>query len=75
MDDATGLLAPQQLGYGVSGGAEAAVHDSTLVNFRITMPWSGLIRDKMLEAMEGLVPSIYPFVHSVYSSPYSLFGG
>ena len=30
-------------------------------------------RDKMLEALQRLAPSIYPCVHSVYSSPSSLF--
>ena len=86
MEEATDLLAPRQLGYGVSGGAEAAVHaariylgqlqdDHALVKLDFRNAFNSVHRDKMLEAVEGLVPSIYPFVHSVYSSPSSLFWG
>ena len=86
MEEATDLLAPRQLGYGVSGGAEAAVHaariylgqlqdDHALVKLDFRNAFNSVHRDKMLEAVEGLVPSIYPFIHSVYSSPSSLFWG
>ena len=86
MDDATDLLAPWQLGYGVSGGAEAAVHaarlyfgqlqdNHALVKLDFRNAFNSVHRDKMLESVEGLVPSVYPFVHSVYSSPSSLFWG
>ena len=84
VNDAASLLAPWQLGYGISGSAEAAVHASRLYLNQL-QPDQGLIklvfrnafdlvrRDKMLEAVQVLAPSIYPFVHSVYSSLSSLF--
>ena len=66
MDEATDLLAPRQLGY---GGAEAAVHaarihlgqlqdDHALVKLDFRNAFNSVHRDKMLEAVEGLVPSI-----------------
>ena len=78
------LLSPHQLGYGVSKGAEAAVHaarfylrnigsNKVLLKLDFTNAFNSIRRDKMLEAVQRLAPSIYPFVHSVYSSPSSLF--
>ena len=79
------LFSPRQLGYGVSQGAEAAVHAArfylrnigsnkvhVLLKLDFTNAFNSIRRDKMLEAVQRLAPSIYPFVHSVYSSP-SLF--
>jgi len=42
-----------------------------MLDFRNT--FNSVRRDKMLRAVQDLVPSIYPFLHSVYSSPSSLF--
>lgn len=78
--DMTALLAPRQLGYGVRGGAEAAVHaarkflsnmdpDHALVKLDFRNAFNSIHRDSMLEAVRDLSPTIYPFVHSVYSSP------
>ena len=78
------LLSPRQLGYGVSKGAEAAVHaarfylrnigsNKVLLKLDFTNAFNSIRRDRMLEAVQRLAPSIYPFVHSVYSSPSSLF--
>ena len=78
------LLSPRQLGYGVSQGAEAAVHDArfylrnigsnkVLLKLAFTNAFNSIRRVKMLEAVQCLAPSTYPFVHSVYSSPSSLF--
>ena len=60
------LLAPRQLGYGVRGGAEAAVHAARLymqglqhrcvlkLDFRTA--FNTLRRDKMLQAVQSLAP-------------------
>ena len=66
-DELTSLLAPQQLGFGIKGGAEAAVHAARMYAF------NSLRRDRMLLAVQELAPALYPFVHSTYSSPSSLF--
>ena len=84
VNDASNLLAPWQLGYGISGGAEAAVHatrlyfnqlqpDHALIKLDFRNAFKSVRRDKMLSAVQDRAPSIYPFVHSVYSSPSSLF--
>ena len=84
VNDATNLLAPRQLGYGISGGVEAAVYatrlylnqlqtNKALIKLDFRNAFNSVRRDKMLEAVQDLVPSIYPFVHSVYSLPSSLF--
>ena len=78
------LLSPRQLGYGVTKGAEAAVHaarfylrnigsNKVLLKLDFSNAFNSIRRDKMLEAVQRLAPSIYPFVHSVYSSPSFLF--
>ena len=82
-DRMAALLAPRQLGYGVRGGAEAAVHAARLylqdlqhqcilkLDFRNA--FNTLRRDKMLQAVQKLAPDLLPFVHASYSSPSSLF--
>ena len=81
-EDLTPLLAPQQLGSGIKGGAEAAVHATQMyagdlddnhwiVKLDFNNAFNSLRRGKMLLAMRELAPALYPFVHS--SSPSSLF--
>ena len=82
-DNMAALLAPCQLGYGVRGGAEAAVHAARLymqdlqhrcvlkLDFRNA--FNTLRRDKMLQAVQNFTPDLLPFVHGSYSSPSSLF--
>ena len=82
-DKKAALLAPRQLGYGVRGGAEAAVHAARLymqdlqhrcvlkLDFRNA--FNTLCRDKMLQAVQNFAPDLLPFVHASYSSPSSLF--
>ena len=82
-DKMAALLAPRQLGYGVKGGAEAAVHAARLylkelqhqcvlkLDFRNA--FNTLRRDKMLQAVQSFAPDLLPFVHSSYSSSASLF--
>lgn len=78
------LLAPSQLGYGVKRGAEAAVHaarhfvqglehDRVFVKLDFANAFNSLRRDKMLKAVENLVPDLLPFVHSAYCSTSLLF--
>ena len=82
-DEMAVLLAPHQLGCGVRGGAEAAVHAARLY-FQGLQHWcilrldfknafNTLRRDRMLQAVQSHAPDLLPFVHSSYSSPSSLF--
>ena len=84
--DMVSLLAPRQLGYGVRGGAEAAVHatrqylnslqsNHAVVKLDFRNAFNSIHRDSMLDAVRDMAPEIYPFVHSTYSSPSSLFWG
>ena len=79
VNDVTNLLAPRQLGYGISGGVEAAVHatrlylnqlqaDKALIKLDFRNAFNSVRRDKMLEAVQDLVPSIYPL--STQCTPY-----
>ena len=82
-DKMAALLAPRQLGYGVRGGAEAAVHAARLymqdlqhrcvlkLDFRNA--FNTLRRDKMLQAVQNFAPDLLLFVHASYSTPSSLF--
>ena len=80
------LLAPRQLGYGVPLGPEAAVHTAQIflhnlqpgqliMKFDFRNAFNSLRRDKMVAAVEELVPELLPLVLSAYSSPSSLFFG
>ena len=70
------LLSPQQLGYGVKGGGEAAVHAAKLYLRDLDHTknaFNSIRRDKMLKAVQELAPSLFHFVYSAYSSPSTLF--
>ena len=80
------LLSPRQIGFGVKGGIEAAVHAARLfldrmptveafVKLDFRNAFNSIHRDKMLASVLSLCPSFYPFVYSSYSSPSSLFWG
>ncbi len=80
------LLAPRQLGYGVRRGAEAAVHatrlylsdissDKAVLKLDFRNAFNSIRRDKVLEAVLEHAPGLYPFVHSAYTLPSSLFWG
>ena len=80
VEDMAALLAPRQLGYGVKGGAEAAVHaarkflsnmdpDCAFVKLDFRNAFNCIRQDCMLQAVCDLAPTIYPFVHSVYLAP------
>lgn len=76
----TAHFAPLQLGIGVPGGCEAAVHatrrfigsmrpDQVLVKLDFANAFNTLRRDVMLEAVHDSIPELYPFVHQAYSAP------
>ena len=80
------LLAPDQLGFGVSGGAKAVVHSGRLylhnldphqvfLKLDFMTAFNLVRRNKLLAAVQDLAPDLFPFVHSSYSSPSSLFWG
>ena len=86
LENMTTLLAPHKLCYGIRGGAEVAVHaarryldelqsDHAIVKLDFKNAFNAVHRDKMLKAVEILAPTVYHFVHSVYSSPSSLVWG
>ena len=71
-------LLPFQVGVGVKGGCEAAVHavrrflssmtdECVLVKLDFANAFNSLRRDKILEAVYRDVPEIYNFCHSAYS--------
>ena len=83
MESIPHLLSPYQLGFGVSGGAEAAVHaarmylnhlppQKALLKIDFKNAFNSIRRDKMFEAVEAYIPELLPFVHSVYSAPSTL---
>ena len=87
-DNMASLLSPKQLGCGVRGGAEAAVHaarsflsemahEHAVVKLDFQNAFNSIRRDKMLEATSDLAPEIFSFVHSYasYSSPTHLYWG
>ena len=80
------LLVPDQLGFGVSGGAEAAVNSGrlylhnidphqVLLKLDFMNPFNSVCRDKLLAAVHDLAPDLFPFVHSSYFSSTSPFWG
>ena len=80
------LLAPYQLGFGVKGGVEAAIHAArcylqhltpgqAVIKLDFKNTFNSVRRDKMLDAVLDLAPRIFQFVHSAYSMSSSLFWG
>ena len=72
MEEMTELLAHRQLGYGVSGGAEAVVHAArqyvsnlqpgdAVVKLDFRNAFNLVRMDKMLKAVKTLTPEIYRF--------------
>ena len=80
------LLSPRQLGYGVRGGVEAAVHatrkylqnlpsENAMLKLDFRNGFNSVRRDKVLEAVRDLNPDVYPLAHSSYSTSSSLLWG
>ena len=85
-DEMAEMLVPRQLGYGVRGGAEAAVHaarrflrgmdpSQAVVKLDFQNAFNSVRRDHMLSAVQSLCPALYPFVHSTYAAPSNLVWG
>ena len=73
------LLAPYQLGFGIAGGIEAAIHasrvylnalpsDKALVKVDFRNAFNSIRRDKILGAVEDHIPELLPYVQSAYAS-------
>lgn len=71
-------LAPSQLGFGVTLGAEAAAHAArcflanigsgrAMLKIDFRNAFNTLRRDEMLKVVHTELPVLYPFVHSCYS--------
>ena len=78
------LEAPHQLGFGIAGGVEAAVHtgrvylnhlppEKAMLKADFRNAFNSIRRDKMLKAVDRHIPQLLPFVHSAYSAPSILF--
>ena len=74
------ILTPHQVGFGIAGGVEAAVHASrvylthlpnekAMLKVDFKNAFNSIRRDKMLKAVKLYVPNLLPFVSSAYSSP------
>ena len=79
-------LSPRQVGAGIAGGCEAAVHASrrylenlqegkVLIKLDFSNAFNSLHRGEMLRAALERVPELYPFIFSAYSSSSSLLYG
>ena len=88
VEDMATPLSPRQLGYGIHGGVEAAVHASkrylllqdlpsghVLLKLDFRNAFNSIRWDKMLEAVQDLALDIYHLVHSACSTPSSLCWG
>ena len=73
------LLAPYQLGFGIAGDIEAAIHasrvylnalpsDKALVKVDFRNAFNSIRRDKILGAVEDHIPELLPYVQSAYAS-------
>ena len=80
------FFSPSQLGVGVAGGCEAAIHaarrflceapsDYVLAKLDFSNAFNCLHRDTMLSAVAERLPQIYRFCHLSYSVPTSLVFG
>ncbi len=86
-DASAALLAPRQLGFGVPGGAEAAVHAArrylmhmergkVLIKTDFRNAFNTVRRDAILEAINKHYPELLPFVTSTIGASTDLqFGG
>jgi len=77
---------PRQLGVGIPGGCDAAVHsacrflevlpaDHVVVKMDFSNAFNSLHRVDMLQAVADRLPALYAFCFSAYSNPSTLFFG
>ena len=80
---ATPRLSPKQLGVGVPGGAEAAIHasrrfmehmseDTIIIKLDLANAFNSLHRDVMLSSLSEWCPELYAYCHLAYAEPSSL---
>ena len=80
LDSIPELMVPHQLGFGVPGGVEAAVHacrvylnhlppEKAVLKVDFENAFNSIRRDKILLAVQKHIPDLLPFVNSAYSSP------
>ena len=80
------LLSPRQLGVGIAGGCEAAIHaarrylesmpeDHIMVKLDFSNAFNCLHRQDMLLAVQQYLPDIYAFCYSAYSQHTFLYYG
>ena len=73
------LLSPYQMGFGISGGAEAAVHagrvylnhlssNKAILKVDFENAFNSIRRDKVLLAASKFIPDLLPFAYSAYST-------
>lgn len=78
------ILKPKQIGFGVKGGAEAAIHSvrsfirfnksaETIIKVDVSNAFNTLDRISFLKQIEGKLPSIYPYMYQCYASATNLF--
>ena len=78
-ESCSALLGPRQLGFGIRGGCEGAVHaarrfienmesDQVFVKIDFRNAFNSVRRDTMLEAVELMAPDVLPFVLAAYGS-------
>ena len=83
-EDMAEVFSPLQLGFGVKGGIEAAVHagrhfldslspDEAVVKLDFRNAFNSVRRDRMLHSVLSVCPAIFPLVFSAYSASSSLF--
>ena len=78
IDKVSSSLTPIQLGVGVAGGAEAAVHavrhyvenlrnDEVVIKLVFSNAFNTLHRGSMLETVQVTLPEAYSYVHASYA--------
>lgn len=84
-EEMAAYLRPFQLGFGIRLGCEAAIHatraftqdsrnkECVIVKVDIKNAFNSVERDVLLSEVREKVPSLYPFLFQVYSSPSNLF--
>src|SRR6218665_812194 len=74
----TSFLSPKQLGVGIPGGCEAAVHatrrflantgpDSVVVKLDLSNAFNSLHRDSMLASVNNVIPELAAYCHLAYA--------
>jgi len=79
-------FSPTQLGVGIPGGCEAAIHsarrfletmpkDNVVVKLDFSNAFNSLHKLDMLQTIVNTAPELFPYCHSAYAKPSLLFYG